>query len=335
MEKTAAQLTDPQTGWIVDPTTGQQTPPYAAYGKELANSAMLGAGVTGGATALYHLINGFNSAQLPELVRNEAPAAAKAVAKKKPRKSVKRAADEQSQSLTDRIMTPLGKLIPSGYVPGALPAGSAGPASLSAPHMGWRWTANAAATGAGALGGLALVQNLATKKKKKDLEAEVDLARQQYFDALHGKRAAALDAVYEKQASDFDAAYRGELAQNGKQDDWLNTAMRVSQPIRDIMAGTNTAGAVSDIGNTLAGTRAPGENRPATGAYEQGLGTLWGGMTGAALGTGTLGAIYMYNQTKARSKAENLQRAQAARARLQSLQQTPWVDPDELAALAK
>lgn len=320
MEKTAAQLTDPQTGWIVDPTTGQQTPPYAAYGKELANSAMLGAGVTGGATALYHLINGFNSAQLPELVRNEAPAAAKAVAKKKPRKSVKRAADEQSQSLTDRIMTPLGKLIPSGYVPGALPAGSAGPASLSAPHMGWRWTANAAATGAGALGGLALVQNLATKKKKKDLEAEVDLARQQYFDALHGKKAEALDAAYEKHS------------------DWLDDhAHTTGNALSALWRGAkNFADATAkDPVNTLAGTRAPGEERPATGVYEQGLGTLWGGMTGAALGTGTLGAMYMYNQTKARSKAENLQRAQAARARLQSLQQTPWVDPDELAALAK
>jgi hypothetical protein len=41
----------------------------------------------------------------------------------------------------------------------------------------------------------------------------------------------------------------------------------------------------------------------------------------------------MYNQTKSRSRAENLRRAAAARARLRGLQQTPWVDPEQLAAL--
>ena len=55
----------------------------------------------------------------------------------------------------------------------------------------------------------------------------------------------------------------------------------------------------------------------------------------AALGSGAVGATYMYNQTKARSKAENVQRAAAARARLRGLQQTPWVDPEQLATLAQ
>lgn len=339
MDKIAAQPIDSQ-GWIINPD-GTKSPPFAAYGKELVNSALLGAGVTGGATALYHLINGFNSAQLPTLVRNEVPQAAKVPAKRKPRKSVKVAAD--GPPATDRIFDAIGRLIPSGYVPGSLPAGSSGPASMSAPHIGWRYTANMAATGAGALGGLTLAQNLAAKKKKKDLAAEVDAARQQYFDALHGKKAAALDMAYEttsKCGGDFSAAYNGQLGSPDSRDT-LDSAMRWTQPLRNLMSNAvsgsdaqkGTPG--TDLYHTLTGTRASGDAHPATNWWEQGLGSLWGATTAAALGTGTLGAMYMYNQTKARSKAENLRRAQASRARLQALHQTPWVDPDELAALAK
>lgn len=54
-----------------------------------------------------------------------------------------------------------------------------------------------------------------------------------------------------------------------------------------------------------------------------------------ALSTGLVGGTYMYNQTKKRTRAENLQRAAAARARLAGLQKTPYVDPVELAALTK
>lgn len=54
-----------------------------------------------------------------------------------------------------------------------------------------------------------------------------------------------------------------------------------------------------------------------------------------ALGTGLVGGTYMYNQVKDRTRAENLRRAAAARARLAGLQKTPYVDPVELAALTK
>lgn len=54
-----------------------------------------------------------------------------------------------------------------------------------------------------------------------------------------------------------------------------------------------------------------------------------------ALGTGLIGGTYMYNQTKARARAENLRRAAAARARLAGIQKTPYIDPVELAALTK
>lgn len=61
---------------------------------------------------------------------------------------------------------------------------------------------------------------------------------------------------------------------------------------------------------------------------------LWRALLMTGLGTGALGAHYMYNRTKDTSQARNLQRAQKARARLKSLQETPWVDPAELEALS-
>lgn len=54
-----------------------------------------------------------------------------------------------------------------------------------------------------------------------------------------------------------------------------------------------------------------------------------------ALATSLIGGTYMYDQVKSRTKAENLRRAAAARARLAGLQKTPYVDPVELAALTK
>lgn len=61
---------------------------------------------------------------------------------------------------------------------------------------------------------------------------------------------------------------------------------------------------------------------------------LWRALLMTGLGTGALGAHYMYNRTKDTSQARNLQRAQKARARLKALQETPWVDPAELEALS-
>lgn len=54
-----------------------------------------------------------------------------------------------------------------------------------------------------------------------------------------------------------------------------------------------------------------------------------------ALAGSLVGGTYMYNQVKDRTRAENLRRAAAARARLAGLQKTPYVDPVELAALTK
>jgi len=244
------------------------TPSPAVYGKELVQSALYGAGATTSAAALYHLLNGLQSAQVPELLRNEAPAAAKpkAPAKKKQKPALKLASASQ---LAESVFSAIGNRISKDAPWANLNLSpTTGPQSPTAWHEGYRNTANLLAAAAGGYGGLKLVGALADQKKKEDLAAEVDTARKEYFDALTGKRAAALDAVYD------DLEKTGSLYGAG----WTTALL-------------------------------------------------------AALGSGAVGASYMYNQTKSRSRAENLRRAAAARARLRGLQQTPWVDPEQLAAL--
>lgn len=54
----------------------------------------------------------------------------------------------------------------------------------------------------------------------------------------------------------------------------------------------------------------------------------------ATLAAGGLGAKFIYDRTKAMSNAETLRKAQQAKNRLQSIQQSPWIDPEELATVA-
>ena len=254
--------------------------PSSVYGKELLQNALLGAGVTASGASLYHLLNGLQSARVPELLRNESPVALnpKMPAVRKKKKPALKMAGELAASLNqsaaqlvDKVLTGAGDLIPKNMPSfNFLTAQSTAPASPTMWHEGFRNTANVLAAGLGGYGGLKLVSGFADQKKKEDLEHEVDTARNEYFAALTGKQAEMLDAAY------------------------------------DELEKTSTLG-----GQAL------------------NLALL------TALGSGAIGATYMYNQTKARSKAENVQRAAAARARLRGIQQTPWVDPEQLAALAQ
>jgi hypothetical protein len=247
--------------------------PDSVYGKELLNSALYGAGLTASGAALYHLFNGLQSARVPELLRDEAPVAAKPkpTTSKRKRPAMKLAS---ATELVDKVLSTVGGAIPKSWpLAGvSLPTSTAVP-SPNSWHEGYRNTANILAAAAGGYGGLKLVNSIADKKKKEDLAAEVDTARKEYFDALTGKQAEVLDAAFDE--------------------------------IEKTSSGSNP------------------------------LGGLWTTALLAGLGSGTIGATYMYNQTKARSRAENLRRAQSARARLRGLQQTPWVDPEQLAALAQ
>ena len=284
-------------------TTDPGPADYKAWGNEMLNSATTAGGVTVGATALYHLLNGFNSAQLPQLLRDETPAdtiPTKPV-KKKParRKPATKSAFDLAESL--------GRMLPTGVMP-ELPVAGDAPThpAINSMHESWRQLANIAATGLGGAAGLTLVGTMAAKKRKQDLAAEVEAARQEYFDALTGKKeAAALDSAFEqyKQA-------------NPAQPDPANQGL-----------WERLTSAFTDTGSALGDTAKRVGQDAATGLHQAALLSV--------LGTGGLGGMYMYNRTKERTKAHNLQRAAEARARLKEIQSTPWVAPDELADIAK
>ena len=62
---------------------------------------------------------------------------------------------------------------------------------------------------------------------------------------------------------------------------------------------------------------------------------LYSPALGITLGGGLIGGKYMYDRVKDQERQKILQRAAAARARLAGLQNTPYVDPEELALITK
>ncbi|NDD52610.1 hypothetical protein EBZ39_01810 [bacterium] len=300
--------------------------PYETYGKELLHSGLYGAMLAGGGSALYHLINGARTANPAALLRNPLPVSMlKEQEKEKNRrkkterlKAAEVAApaaapapaapgNSSATSLLRHIHSIAGKLIPNQFIPDlpALPSGDPTESPTIA-HRGWRTAANYLAAVGGGYGGMSLVKQITDKKKKEDLKSDVDDARREYFDALTGKTASVLDDVYEKHSNNIattDSPWYDRW--NPLMWNWNNAQQHVS----------NAATTAKNYG-------------------ERGAENLWTAALLSALGTGALGAQYMYGQTKARTQAENLRRAQASRARLRSIQQTPWVDPEDLAAIS-
>lgn len=312
MDKQAEQPAN--NGWIAN-SDGTFSPNHAAFNKELLRSALYGAGLTAGGTALYHMLHGLQSAKVPELLRDVAPAAAPARPKQKSKKNPAASRFAQTKSATSMIDKVLGSvhIIPTEFLPGVgdLPSRST-TTSINTAHAGWRNALNIAAAMAGGYGGMKAVNTFAENKKKEDLSNEVDSARKEYFAALRGKSAEALDAAFD--------AFTAANAAGVKHAVYTPTSV-----------GVPKAPSLPPPPPTPDAYRKPYEN-----TYGNLLRSdLWTAALLTALGTGSIGATYMYNQTKARSKAENLQRAQAARARLRGLQQTAWVDPEQLAALAQ
>ena len=321
------------------PTDSAAARPYhQQYGKELVNSALWGLGLGAGGTALYHLINGAGSSQLSELkglLHNPAPAepaqkkqkggkrkqtAKKQDASRLPESmqlpkdlkmpSFKLAAAASAGGLMANFQESLSKnLIPTQFVPSALwpTFDPNAPPSLNMAQHGWRQAANIIAAMGGGYGGMQLVNSMSADKRKKDIEDEVDTARRAYFSALTGKEAAALDDVYNC------------VKKTAEENTWSNLLPRMEQGLG--LSKPGGSGALENAGIAAART-----------AQETGN-NAWTAALLTALGTGALGAKYMYDQTKTRTQSENLIRARNSKARLQMLNQTPYIDPDELAAL--
>ena len=338
---------------------------HAAFNKELLNSALWGAGLTAGGSILYQMLNGMRSARVPELLRNSTPEPVLDELPSKKKKSVTKFAEQckSATNLYDSFMSAANtastavqgaantagtavqgaantastavqnaansamrtQLIPTQFFPGL--DGSSrqnGLSSLNTAHAGWRQAFNIAAALAGGYGGIKAIDVLADKKKKEDRGDEVDSARKEYFDALQGKSAAVLDAAFDE----FKKV--GGMFDNPSA--WTGPSEPVA-PRPSLPPGKFYATVVPPTsGGTTAGGNVPFVPPTTANPY---LSPLWTTALLAALGSGAVGATYMYNQTKSRSKAVNLQRAAAARARLQGLQQTAWVDPEQLAALSQ
>lgn len=298
-------------------------PPYADYGKELVNSALYGTLLAGGGAALYHLINGARNAELPsaQLLANNVPNFVKTpsaegwfnfgAGEEKPKRLAKKKqralpapeanAEKSASGLLTNIYDAIGRVIPSQFIPDIPTPGDPGLESPTIAHRGWRTAANYAAAIGGGMGGLALVKHVAEKKRKEDLDEEVNAARQEYFDALTGKTAAEIDVAYEKYAAPEPTD---------------------PPPVWSITSPSTWWAGAQHTANT------------ARDGLERGGEMLWTAALLSALGTGAIGAKYMYDQTKARTSAENLRRAAASKARLQSINQTPWVDPEALVAVS-
>lgn len=274
MNKTADNLTDAQLG------------------KELVQSALGGFGMGTGAAGLYYLLNGLRTAESPlagNSVAGFLPGAKTKKIVKKPSRSpespinaYKTAAD--SPSFLMRAYQALGSKLPAKY---PIISDLLGTGKTEGAKDMWRLAGNIGLAGLGGYAGLSAVNHIADKQRLEDSKDEVDAARQEYFDALTGKKAAVLDAA-------FDAFSK----------------------------------AADEQGNSFLGNVGGSIDR-AFGNYVGKPALL------TALATSLIGGTYMYDQVKSRTKAENLRRAAAARARLAGLQKTPYVNPVELAALTK
>lgn len=281
---------------------------YSAYGKDIINHALMGLAASGSAAALYHLINGFGSAKIPALVRDPAVAETDKKpekAKKNTRPAFKFAADN---NWYENLTALVGRLPPKTFFPDInLPSAQPAAPGIGPGHEAWRTAFNLAAGVGGGAAGIGIANSIASKKRKEDLLDQVEDARKEYFDALTGK-SAELDTAYE------------------------NIKTAGASPWDYFPTNWSFAGGQNDPKNL--------ENIPRTvgSAMAQSGKTLNDSLATAilltTLGTGAIGAKYMYDQTKSRTVAENLRRAQASRARLRGIQQTPWIDPEELASMA-
>ena len=197
--------TTDKTAGIFGPSAEQLAQQESAlnkfYGDKMLSSLGAGAGVGLGATAIYQLLRSLKQpgkkekkyqgygtgSPVPAKMASSPPTAAAP--------SIKLAFDLSS------ISESLGKILPKTMIPFSLPSPGGGPAPSSDPHAWRKAWGTAANLGAGALGlygGKKVVDSVVQAKKKRDLEAEMEAARQDYYNALAGDKAASsLDFAFE------------------------------------------------------------------------------------------------------------------------------------------
>lgn len=210
--------------------------------------------------------------------------------------------DDVAQRLGRALPDMLGRFGNAKAYPGNDTASYGGARSPDPVHATARGLVNPLLFMGGALGTSAMFNSMAKKDTRQRREDAVADARREYFDALMGPEQKA-DAKKEQagraKAASLDDVYDAAVKRAENEGGW-NRVMEWLRGAKD----TAHAGA-----------------------------NLWGSTAGIpAVALGTLGAMYMYNKTRDGSAQKRFQVAQDAKRRLRPLQ-TPWIDPEELAAI--
>lgn len=199
-------------------------------------------------------------------------------------------------------------LFGSGDAPGGKP-------SLTRPTGTYIAAENLGTIGAGGLGvlaGGAAVDSILRRDESEKNKDRVQGARDEYFKTLLGDENEDEKEDKEKTAfsKNLDAIYEKASAAQG---DYLG---RAGEYLSSFLHGNPEKG--------------PYDSNSLVNAWRSlsGAGQTMAGLT--ALGTGALGAKYMYDKTRENSKAKLLNAARQARLRLAGFD-SPWVDPVELA----
>lgn len=218
---------------------------------------------------------------------------------------------------------------PDTYIPSETPKQEA-----------WRAVVNTTLPAVGAAGGLALADTVARQDSTEQNLRSIENARREYFTALTGRQPEpAKDKKEDKEKKPAEKKSSVERGLNKLYDAYVSGRFeKVGETPATGVTGTNTFYNYftnlapksdrnwSEFGSDLFGGLSNTKNDMESLMYKL--------MLGGGLGAGAIGAKYMYDQTKARSEARNLQRAAAARRRMQGLD-SPWVDPKELAEVKR
>lgn len=281
---------------IANPSTDRAT--AEQIGKEIVNAGLGGLGLGAGATGLYYLLHGLRQAESPfgdSRISGVVPGVK--LKKKKPKPSRDPGSPINTYKTAADWQTSANKLLADLYYS----VGSKVPKSIFGLFSGGGGTPSTPnATGTQEAFKLLGQLGAAGLGGYTGMAAINNIANSNRVtdvkDDVEAARQEYFDALTGKSAEVLDATFDALQEKAGK-DDWVSELMR-----------------------WLDRTTGQYVTTPAL---------------GVAAGTGLLGGMYMYDQTKSRNKSENLRRAAAARARLAGLQKTPYIDPEELAALTQ
>jgi hypothetical protein len=262
-------------------------------GSDILKYTLAGAGLGLGGTRLYHMISSMNK---PKPKYTKFGPGSKGVDD-----------DEKiAEALVDQIVSAPGKLINNAF---------SNPANREAARV----VATMGGTGLGMYGGIKLMNALMARKKKEELDEQVEDAKKEYQRALMGKSAAVLDEAFNKFTDVTKTASENPL----------------------ISAVQNSLSAPFAVANkAIASAPGPSAADAAWSALTLPFSAMqkyqpaWNAYVAATLGLGALSGKMTYDWTRERSRDKALDRAQKARARMTGAPPI-YVDPEQLAAIKK